>query len=519
MNPEPTPTGRTEHDWLEFVRTSVLRGDMVAAHDGVGRARGEYPDSLELRRLQAGIFQQAGRIDEAEAALRELLVQNPGDVAAAFTLAEILRKQGRMAGTASVVRACFASDRNRRDPDLLISAIELLDQCARKADAAAIARSAVADNPGDARLPAYAGMLQMQLGEFDGARQHYLSALERDDRAWEWHIPIGLSAAQRYASSDHPDFALFREGLQRSTLSDKARAELQFALGKAHDDIGNYEEAARHFREGNAIMHRLTGWSRKNWRRSVQARLAAAPIRQPLEPSDDFTPVFIVGMPRSGTTLLAELLSRYPQVCNRGELPWIANLAEHGGLTENPVGNALHRAAAVYTAQSRQDDAGDARWFIDKQPLNFRYLDLMLAMFPAAKIIHCRRDARDVALSLWKQCFLEDVQGYAYDFGDITVVLRDCGRLMSHWRGRFPGSIQTVDYEELVSQPAAIIAALSRWMGLPASTGVDETSDNRGTSQISTASLWQARQPVNTRSVERWKRYAAYVPELEGIQS
>lgn len=508
-------TGRTEQNWLEVIRASVLRGDLPAAQESATRARIEHPQSVELRRIQAGIHQQTGRAAEAESLLRELLGQAPGDVAAAFALARLLKEQGRMAAAAGTMRACFTVSQNCRDPDLIINAIELLDDCDRKADAAAIAQSAIGANPGDARLHAYASMLEMQLGEFERARQHYLFALKHDKRAWEWHMPIGLSNAQRYTSGEHPDFALFRDGLQRQ-LSEKARAELHFAMGKAYDDIGDYAEAARHLREGNAIVHRLTKWSRKGWRRSVEARLAAKPIHQKAAPPVDFAPVFIVGMPRSGTTLLAELLSRYPLVCNRGELEWIAKLAEQADLIGNADRNALQRAAAIYTAQSRQDDADDARWFIDKQPLNFRYVDLMLAMFPNAKVIHCQRGTRDIALSLWKQCFTKDVQLYAYDFGDMAQVLRDCERLMSHWHERFPDSIRTVCYEDLVTDTQTLVASLAQWIGfhlqeVPAPA-------TAASSTISTASLWQARQPVNTRSIGRWKTYAVHLPELLQIQ-
>ncbi|MGH8192319.1 MAG: sulfotransferase, partial [Rhodanobacteraceae bacterium] len=394
-----------------------------------------------------------------------------------------------------------------------IAAIELLDDGDRRRDAAAIAEAAITSNPGDPRLHEYAGMLALQLGEFERARQHYLFALAHDPRAYEWHVPIGLAATLHYSDSAHPDFVRFREGLEHGDLSELARAELHFSLGKASDDVGRFGDAAEHFRRGNAIRRRLTKWPRKAWRRAVGSRLASRP-GSTAAPVADFTPVFIVGMPRTGTTLLAELLSRYPSVCNRGELTWLGRLAQRPELNGASDPETLQRAASTYASQSRQDDAAGERWFIDKQPLNFRYIDLALALFPDAKIIHCRRGARDTALSLWMQCFLEDEQSYAYDFGDIALVLRDEERLMTHWQAQYPASIRTLRYEELVAAPRNTVVALAEWIGLSPCSSREAGIPVIPESAISTASLWQARQPIHAHSVGRWQHYARYVPEL-----
>ncbi len=502
---------RSEAAWLDEARLRILRGQWQEVQLTLEQALAEYPGSKALRRAQAAALQQAGRKREAESLLQALLETEPADSAAAFALARLLADQGRVAAAAAAIRRCLAGEAHRNDADLAIAAIELLDDCDRKRDAADVAAAAIAVHPDDARLHAYAGMLQIQMGDFEMARRHYRFALEHDARAWEWHVPIGLSSTQRYRDHAHADFASFEDGLRRGGLSDKARAELHFALGKAYDDVGRYAEAAQHFRDGNAILHRLTAWSRKAWRRAMEARLAAAPFTHPAEPAAGFNPIFIVGIPRSGTTLLAELLSLRPGVCNRGELPWLAHLAMQPDLSGQPDAAALQRAAATYIAHARRDDAGDARWFIDKQPLNFRYLDLLFAMFPGACVIHCQRGARDTALSLWTQCFLEDVQGYSYDFNDIALVMHDCARLMAHWCKWFPDSIRNVRYEDLASDPDRVLAALAAWIGLPATAaggGVPVPT------AISSASLWQARQPVHTRSVNRAERYLPFVPEL-----
>lgn len=504
-------TARSESAWLDEARLRILRGEWPEARATLERAIAEYPGSMELRRVQAGALQQAGRKREAESLLQALMETDATDSAAVFALARMLADQGRVAAAAAAIRRCLAGNTNREDADLAITAIEFLDDCDRKHDAAEVTAAGLAAHPDDARLHAYAGMLQIQLGNFELAQHHYRFALEHDVRAWEWHVPIGLSSTQRYRDGTHPDFASFENGLRRDGLSSKARAELHFALGKAYDDIGRYGEAAQHFRDGNGILHRLTTWSRKAWRRAMEARLAAGPFAHSAEPAAGFHPIFIVGIPRSGTTLLAELLSLQPGVCNRGELPWLANLAVQPELSGQPDGRALQRAADTYAERTRRDDSGGARWFIDKQPLNFRYLDLAFAMFPGARVIHCQRGARDTALSLWTQCFLEDVQGYSYDFDDIALVMHDCARLMAHWRKRFPDSIRTVPYEEVAADPDRVLAGLTAWIGLPVAAA---SSVPAPAATISSASLWQARQPIHTRSIHRAERYLPFVPEL-----
>lgn len=494
---------------LAQLRAAVLRGDIVQAEHHALAGLREHPQSLELRRALAGIFRQTRRDVQAQTLLREVLRAAPQDDSAAFTLAEICIEQGRMHAAATALCACFAA--SVADANLAIRAIEMLADAQRQREAASIALSALASHPSDARLHAYAGMLLVQTGDFARAREHYLYALQNDARACEWNAALGLSSAQRYENAEHPDFVLFDDSLARKDLSDKARTSVLFALGKAHDDIGDYAHAADYFRQANARAHAATAWSRKTWQRAVESRLASKPYTQHLEAAN-FVPVFIVGMPRSGTTLVAQRLARYAGMCNRGELPWLAKLALLPVLAGNPPRDVLERCAAIYAAQLRQDDAGDARFFIDKQPLNFRYVDLMLALWPNAKIIHCRRGARDTALSLWSQWFMEDVQAYAYAFEDIAVVMRDCERLMAHWQARYPQAIREVRYEALIAQPEAQIALLAQWIGLPA----DHTApaDAVGAT-IGTASLWQARQPIYTRSIGRWRNYAPFVPELE----
>ncbi|MDE2155706.1 MAG: sulfotransferase [Xanthomonadaceae bacterium] len=500
--------GGAEQDWLECAQALVLRRDPAAALAVLHGAMAACPESSEIRLALAGALFQNGDEAAAESLLRSLLAADPGHAAAAFLLARMLKRQGRMQALATALRALFRH--RRHDIELAIQAVELLDDCGRQADAAAICEDEIAAGCTDPRLHTHAGALLSQLGRFELARRRYEFALERTDQALEWHVPAGLAELQRYADESHPDFAKFRAYHRRTDLSGPARASLLFAMGKALDDIAEQAQAAHCLREANAIVHAAVRWPRKQWRRSVEARIGRRLPPGQLEATPGWTPVFIVGMPRSGTTLLAELLARHPQVCHRGELTWLPTLAEQISNGGGTYRERLEQARAAYAAQLRQDDS-DARWFIDKQPHNFMHVDLILRLFPHARIIGCQRNARDNALSLWMQSFQAGTQEFAYDFADIGTVIQGSRRLMKHWQGRYPASIHAVRYEQLAADPATCLGDLSTWLELPAH---DLLATRGGGGPIRTASLWQARQPIHTRSLQRWRAYAPHVPEL-----
>lgn len=501
---------RNASAWLDRGRSLVLGGDLVAAIAAFREGLAAEPGSIELRHALAGVLWQSGHAVQAEQLLRALLVDDPDHAAATFLLAQILAREGRMGAVESVVCTLFAQP---RDTGLLIHAIETLDDAGRKQAAASLVEAAIARGSSDPRLHAYAGMLAMQLGEFERARERYRYALDHDPRAIGWQSAYGYAMCKRYAEADDADFALLRGYLARPDLDASARASVLFALGKASDDVGDFARAAAWLREANALARSATDWSRKNWRRLVAARadMPVSAIRAAARP--DFVPVFVVGLPRAGTTLVADRLARHPATCNRGELNWIAQLARALGQAARPSVDALERAVDTYVAQVRQDDT-PARFFIDKQPLNFLHIEYVLAMFPHARLIHCRRNARDTALSIWMQHFAGREMGFAYDFADIAAVEQGSARLTDLARKRHPDAIRELRYEVLVQDPQRVIADLAEWIGL---SPVSDDADDGRARVISTASAWQVRQPVHARSIGRWRAYAPHVPELAGF--
>ena len=444
------------------------------------------------------------------------LMDGAPDPVRAFALASGLRENGRLDAATTVMMAL--GSRHPADPDITFDCAQFIRQCGRHEQAATLCKQQLRIGSASPRLLALAGNLAQELGRFEEARGHYMAALRAGVNLNQWFVLQSLANTQRYVDANHADFALFEANLRHPALTPRARASILFALGKACDDVGDRARAVKLLREANSLARRTVTWSGDAW-----AQFVAMQLRRPIAaPSPDIEgngiPVFVVGMVRSGTTLVADRLGRDSAVCNRGELPFIGYLAEQlikQGCAGDPA--ALAEARKIYLAHLQQDDA-PAGWYVDKHPLNFRYLGQIAALFPQARVIHCRRNQRDNALSIWSQLFAHPDNDYAYDFDDIAAFGEGRDRLMEHWKHRLALPIHTIDYEQMVEQPARTLDGARAFLGLPvqAPSTQGEVADARDRSgyPIASASMWQARQPVYQSSVARWKSYAALVPEL-----
>lgn len=504
---DPPMPDRSLAQQLDDGRACLLAGDVAAATVIFEDALRRFPFDAELHLAASAVRAQRGDVTGAEALLREVLQREPGHAAAAFTLSRLLGERKAWGAAQAVMLGAFVP--HPLPGDLALRAAKRLADWGRTPAAVDVAEAAIAAGADDAMLHLYVAALQGQLGAFERSRTLYLSALERDPRALEFGAAYGLASITRYRDPTHPDLARFRALLQQPGLEARARASLLFALGKAHDDLGDYAQAASLLREANGLVDR-GDWSRRTWRRVIDARLGSRPLPPRTPSPDECVPIFIVGAPRSGTTLAAELLGRSPRVRNRGELDWLPHYASEIASAAKPDRALLDRIAADYLDRLRQED-GETRWFIDKQPLNFLHVDLIRALFPQAAIVHCRRNARDTALSLWSQHFGSTEYRFAYDFDDIAAVLQGCSKLMAK-AARVPGvRMFELRYEDLAREPQAAIDRLSVGLGL---SPFDCSGASGMREAIGTASLWQARQPVYTRSIGRWRAYAPFVPEL-----
>ncbi len=497
--------------WVDCARLLLQRGQPTLAAALLDRAQDVGLRAAYVGYWSAQALWQAGAVERAEAQLREMLATTI-DIGAATLLAQVLRAQGRFNAASEAIQLCV--DAPGADRAQLVRTVQFMRECQHQDAALALSHAALSKDDDDPSLHALAGNLAQELGHFDEAEQHYRTALAQGVDLNAWFVLHSLTALKRYQDPDDADFTLLRARAHDPTLTPLARAAVLFGLGKASDDIGNFAGAVAAWREANVLRRASSPWSRATWDAWVTARLGAArlPVSETVDRS--VCPIVVVGLPRTGTTLVAQRLGQHPQVCNRGELPTLPYLGERLGTVDVAQrSSAVREAAAIYLAHLRRDDP-PAHFYVDKNPLNWRYLDALAAMFPHAHVVVCQRQRRDTALSIWSQSFAHADYAFAADFADIAAFADGCDRLLAHWRATLPLAIHTVDYELLVGDPAGTMDALFAQIGLnPLGPATVAAANTAGV--ITSASQWQARQPVHTRSVNRWQHYVPYLPELE----
>lgn len=480
------------------------------SHDAPIDAMSIAPSSnADARLATARTLWEHGDLAQSEAILRDLAARHPAREDALTLLAKVLQSQGRLDGASEVIfDLCRAA---AFEPGVSLRGAQFIQQCHRQPLAAELCEAAIARNRALPELLVVAGNIARELGDFARARTHYLAALDANVDLNSWFVLGALAHTVHYSDAGHPDFAKFAAHFRNTACSARARASTGFGLAKACDDIGDYKSAAHVLREANAMVRAVLPWSSPAWDNFVEARTheRIARLRDATPP--DFVPIFIVGLPRTGTTLTATRLAGNTGARDRGELRTLGFIAAKliGGAHLGST-SAIAEAEELYRALARQDDA-PATWYIDQDPLNFRYLHIVDALFPQARVIHCRRDPRDTALSLWSQDFAHPDCAFAYDFASIANYAAGHDRLMQHWQRSLSLRLHALDYETFVADPQGSLAALRVFIG---ARDVDAAAPSSGATPINSASVWQARQPIYATSVGRWRNYAPFLPEL-----
>lgn len=366
-----------------------------------------------------------------------------------------------------------------------------------------------------------------ELGEHDRAVTVYQEMIAQSPDCVGAYL--GLADTRKLRDADAGLVVQVETALQQSDLSPETETAICFALGKMHDDLKHYEAAFQYYARGNALRDaEQEAYIEQDYHEKVSAIIAnfgAGFFSSHAGIGVENTqPVFVVGMPRSGTTLTEQIIASHPIAIGAGEVMFwtVADTAlpvEIG--TDIPYPECIgqlnaavcHRIADRYLTELYKFSASsDAARIVDKMPHNFMALGLIAAVFPRAKIIHIKRDAMDNCLSIYFQSF-GGRHPYAYDLAKLGHHYREYERLMLHWRSVLPAdSILEIQYEQLVAKQEQVTRQMIEFIGLPWDDRCLTPQDTGKV--IRTASIWQARQPVYKTSVQRWKNYEKYLGPL-----
>jgi tetratricopeptide (TPR) repeat protein len=541
--------------WLQIADLRHATGDARSADAYLKHAQA---GSRDPQLMAAGEALSTGRLPEAETLLRGRLRELPNDVAAMRMLAELAARVGRneqallllerclqLAPGFSMARHHYALllDRCSRHEEAMVEIESLLDgesddtqllnlkavvlgKLGSYGDAIALYESILGKRPKDPRVWMSLGHALKTEGQADRAIIAYRRALELNPGfggAW-WSL-----ANLKTMRFDAADIAGMRTQLKRPDLDDDQHLHFQFALGKALEDAAEYAASFDCYAQANAIRRTQLPYSAElNHQRRRHAQ--AAGTREFFAErvgcgSDDASPVFILGMPRAGSTLVEQILSSHPLVEATMELPDIVAIVRDLRMrVDDPETTSYHDLLATlepaefralgerYLQTTRVQRKLDRPFFIDKMPNNFAHVGLIQLILPNARIIDARRHPMACCFSNFKQHFARG-QAFSYDLADMGRYYRDYVGLMAHFDQVLPGRIHRVVYEDLVADTETQVRALLAYCGLEFNERCLRFFENER--PVRTASSEQVRQPIYRDSVDQWRNYESWLGPLQ----
>ena len=502
------------------------RGDLAEATECYQKSLQLNPNLAMTYNNMAQALQEQGRFDEARTWYQQALQRDPNVARIHCNLASLLIEQEQDAEATRRFEIALRLDPNYAEAHVGLAA--LLRDDGRHHESLAAYQEAIRLKPSLAAAHSGMGRLLEELGRMSEAEAAFREAIRHDARP---AFAYGQLATLQRTKFSEVDFEAMRTLLMDPTQSEAKRSSLYFGLAQVLDARGNYADAAEHLRQANALRQadwekRGKGYDPDEHARFVD-RIIATFTPEFFQRTREFglpteRPIFIVGLPRSATTLTEQILASHSRVFGAGEqrlaregfesLPGILNS------TALPIdclaqidGESIRKVAQWHLDRLSQLNVSADR-VVDKMPDNYLYLGFLQVLFPQARFIHTRRDQRDVAVSCWMTSFSQ--LRWAFNVDHIASRFRQYDRLLKHWRKVLPVTLLEMDYETTVADLERASRRLLEGCGLDWELACLEF--HQTARPVRTASVTQVRQPIYSRSVARWKHYEQDLATLFG---
>jgi tetratricopeptide (TPR) repeat protein len=485
-----------------------------------------YEDSLRLNPRNpdthnnlAAVLCRLGQYKEAEEHFRRAVGIKANYPEAHCNLGTLLRLRGRIVESEMPLRRAL-----KLKPVYIEAQLSLgmtLAVLGRLRDARRLLEKALKSAPRNVDALTFLGDLSGREGRFAEAEALFKRAVETDPKtsgAW-----AGLAGLRKMTSADGATWLKGAQASADSGLEPLSEARIRFAIGKYHDDVGDFGRAFRSFQRANELTKTgadaYDGASRERFVDGLIRTYTREALSHALKPgSDSSQPVFVVGMPRSGTSLVEQIIASHPEAKGAGELRfWGQAMRKHAGhLREALPDRRLTTRLAQEYLRTLAEHAPDARRVVDKSPFNSDYLGVIYSVFPNARVIYVRRDPIDTCLSCYFQDFPAALN-FSLDLTDLAHYYREHHRLVEHWRNALPpGTLLSVPYAELITDQERWTRRIVEFLGLE----WDERclSFHETGRSVVTASYWQVRQKMYQTSIGRWRNYEKFIGPLLALK-
>ena len=509
----------------QMPKALVNLGNVLQKQGRIAEAEAAFQQATEVDSTNALAFENLGRValmrercPIAVSAFRKAIELDPKPITL-FRMTLALIADYRAVEAETLIRDALKSQHD--DARLLTALGVVLTELNKTEEALTAFRDAITIDPNLSDAHCHFGTALMEIGELESAAASFRRAIEIDvENTKAFH---SLAIIRKYTARDE-DVALLENASTHTDSAATTRALIDFGLGKVYDDLGEYDLAFKHIARGNALRRQTLDFSIETETR-VFERLRRVFDQDYIDrfknagvAGDGI--VFILGMPRSGTSLVEQILASHPSVHGAGELMDLHLAVQRtlASVREDRFEERFCHATAEDLAAIGQSylsgvqaKAPEARIITDKLPANFLYAGLIPLILPGAKIVHCRRNPVDNCLSLFMNVFITG-QHFSYDQTDLGQYYRLYLDLMKHWDTLLPGRIHDIAYEDLIAAPEKITLGMLGYCGLEWSDACLAFHKTRRT--VKTASVAQVREPIYTNSVRAWRRYEHHLQPL-----